>query len=193
MLVTRGLDTVLCDLAKLGFNARWGIIGADDIGANHKRKRIWIVARNGSHSNCNCKSDGSKHEKKQLLADTYSNDGRHRRCTEPQERNSRMEFGCCSQRQFDKRSYENVADPIEQRSQGRLPGRSDSQRQSESGHIGCSSSIHGQQRKNWWSAEPNVGRVVNGMAARSHRLKAIGNGQVPEVVRVAWQILSKDL
>lgn len=223
MLVVRGLNTVLCDLAKLGFNARWGIVGADDIGANHKRKRIWIVARNVansiinglekegsklkttritgvsskktnvSHSNCNCKSDGSKHEKKQLLADTYSNDGRHRRCTEPQERNSRMEFGCCSQRQFDKRSYENVADTIEQRSQGRLPGRSDSQRQSESGHIGCSSSIHGQQRKNWWSTEPDVGRVVNGMAARTHRLKAIGNGQVPEVARVAWEILSKDL
>jgi len=61
------------------------------------------------------------------------------------------------------------------------------------GHTGCSSSIHGTQRKNWWSAEPDVGRVVNGMAARTHRLKAIGNGQVPEVVRVAWETLSKDL
>ena len=44
MLVTRGLGTVLGDLAEMGFDARWGVLGADDVGAPHKRKRIWIVA-----------------------------------------------------------------------------------------------------------------------------------------------------
>ena len=39
----------------------------------------------------------------------------------------------------------------------------------------------------------DIRRVSHGMAARSHRLKAIGNGQVPEVARTAWEILSKDL
>ena len=43
MLTTRGLGTVLRDLAKLGFNAEWGVLGADDVGANHHRKRIWIL------------------------------------------------------------------------------------------------------------------------------------------------------
>lgn len=39
-----GLDRVLGDLAEMGFDARWGVIGANAVGANHKRERIWIVA-----------------------------------------------------------------------------------------------------------------------------------------------------
>ena len=44
MLVGRGLAVVLGDLAQLGFDARWGVLGADDCGAPHRRKRIWILA-----------------------------------------------------------------------------------------------------------------------------------------------------
>ena len=44
MLTSRGLDKVLGDLASLGFDAEWGVLGASDFGANHERKRIWIVA-----------------------------------------------------------------------------------------------------------------------------------------------------
>ena len=44
MLTIRGLDRVLCDLAQMGFNARWGVVGAADVGAIHQRDRIWIVA-----------------------------------------------------------------------------------------------------------------------------------------------------
>ena len=44
MLTIRGLDRVLCDLAKMGFDARWGVMGAADVGAKHQRDRIWIVA-----------------------------------------------------------------------------------------------------------------------------------------------------
>ncbi|NDG27158.1 MAG: DNA cytosine methyltransferase [Proteobacteria bacterium] len=44
MLTSRGLGTVLGDLAAMGFDARWGVLGAKDVGANHQRDRIWIVA-----------------------------------------------------------------------------------------------------------------------------------------------------
>jgi DNA (cytosine-5)-methyltransferase 1 len=44
MLVIRGLDTVLCDLAEMGYDARWGVVGAHNSGAPHKRDRIWILA-----------------------------------------------------------------------------------------------------------------------------------------------------
>tara|TARA_B100001971_G_C18207570_1_gene548588 strand:- start:482 stop:1210 length:729 start_codon:yes stop_codon:yes gene_type:complete len=44
MLTSRGLHRVLGDLAEMGFNAQWGVLGADDVGAPHIRKRIWIVA-----------------------------------------------------------------------------------------------------------------------------------------------------
>lgn len=44
MLVGRGLGLVLLDLAKMGFSARWGVVGACDAGAPHQRDRIWILA-----------------------------------------------------------------------------------------------------------------------------------------------------
>ena len=36
--------TVLGDLAALGFDAEWGVLGAADVGAPHLRKRLWILA-----------------------------------------------------------------------------------------------------------------------------------------------------
>jgi DNA (cytosine-5)-methyltransferase 1 len=45
-------------------------------------------------------------------------------------------------------------------------------------------------RREWWEAEPNVGRVDYGVAARVDRLKAIGNGQVPLCAATAWRFLS---
>jgi DNA (cytosine-5)-methyltransferase 1 len=50
MLTSRGLGTVLGDLAAMGFDARWGVLGAADVGAVHQRDRIWIVATNTRHS-----------------------------------------------------------------------------------------------------------------------------------------------
>jgi len=44
LLRTRGLGVVLEDLAALGYNARWGVLGAGDIKAPHQRKRMWVVA-----------------------------------------------------------------------------------------------------------------------------------------------------
>ena len=44
MLRTRGLGTVLQDLAEMGYNAEWGVLSAAAVGANHKRERMWIVA-----------------------------------------------------------------------------------------------------------------------------------------------------
>ena len=42
----------------------------------------------------------------------------------------------------------------------------------------------------WWAVEPPVGRVADGVAARVDRLKAIGNGQVPQVVAAVWRKLT---
>jgi len=44
MLTIRGLGTVLGDLAKMGFDAKWGVLGASDAGLPHKRERFWMVA-----------------------------------------------------------------------------------------------------------------------------------------------------
>ena len=57
---------------------------------------------------------------------------------------------------------EDVADPSDKGLQGRLSRRSNSERQSKLGHSGCSSSAYGQSGENWWSVEPDVGRVAHG-------------------------------
>ena len=35
----------------------------------------------------------------------------------------------------------------------------------------------------WWSVEPNVGRVANGVPGRVHRLKGLGNAIVPQIAK----------
>lgn len=42
-----------------------------------------------------------------------------------------------------------------------------------------------------WPTEPELGRVADGVAYRTHRLKAIGNGQVPRVAAAAFDLLAK--
>ena len=43
-VVRHGLPHVLADLAGLGFDAEWGLCGASDVGAPHRRQRFWLVA-----------------------------------------------------------------------------------------------------------------------------------------------------
>jgi len=40
------------------------------------------------------------------------------------------------------------------------------------------------RRHGWWSAEPDVGRVANGVPSRVDRLRCLGNAVVPQVVEV---------
>ncbi|MDR1072502.1 MAG: DNA cytosine methyltransferase [Treponema sp.] len=42
-LAVRGLDRVLGSLAKIGYDAIWQDIRAGDVGAPHRRERIWII------------------------------------------------------------------------------------------------------------------------------------------------------
>jgi DNA (cytosine-5)-methyltransferase 1 len=54
MLTSRGLGRVLGDLAQMGFDAKWGVLGGEDVGAVHRRDRIWIVASNDSQIRLKC-------------------------------------------------------------------------------------------------------------------------------------------
>ncbi len=47
-LVVRGLTDVLGSLTEIGYDAEWQDIRASDVGAPHRRERIWIVAYPGS-------------------------------------------------------------------------------------------------------------------------------------------------
>lgn len=40
----RGLDKVISSIAEIGYSAEWQCIRASDVGAPHRRERIWVVA-----------------------------------------------------------------------------------------------------------------------------------------------------
>ena len=58
MLVVRGLDRVLGDIAELGFSCRWGIVGADDSGAPHRRKRFWLWGESKAYTDTDSNGRG---------------------------------------------------------------------------------------------------------------------------------------
>ena len=45
----RYFETILKDLAESGYDARWKVISAAEVGAPHKRDRLWIVAFNSNN------------------------------------------------------------------------------------------------------------------------------------------------
>lgn len=54
--------------------------------------------------------------------------------------------------------------------------------------------MRGWPSDDWWAEEPqDLPRVAARVAHRRHRLRAIGNGQVPAVAALAWRILTRRL
>ena len=103
-------------LAESGFDARWRVLSAAEVGAPHKRSRLWIVADAKSKP----RNDSNR---------------------------GRLDAGRLA------------------------PGR-------RSGLDGSP-----------WQPEPDMDRVVDGLAYGVDRLKALGNGQVPQVAATAWKTL----
>ena len=60
--------------------------------------------------------------------------------------------------------------------------------QEEGNELECSSSQSG---GNFWDIEPDVGRVVNGLPGRVHRLKGLGNAIVPQIAEEIGRAIMK--
>jgi DNA (cytosine-5)-methyltransferase 1 len=162
MLTNRGLGTVLGDLASMGFDAEWGVLSAADVGANHKRERMWIVA----YSRCKLRSEGDSTEldtKKKVR--TYS--AIHNQSS------SKGQFSdSTSIRLQRQRKHEQSSNSTQSKN-------------------GKTTQFEYGRSSDFWKIEPNVGRVANGVASGMDRLKAIGNGQVPLCAATAWNLLRK--
>ena len=181
-LTIRGLGRVLGDLASLGYDAEWGVLGAVHAGAPHKRDRIWIVG----HSRCDRwdtrRDDYPKHDWSVASSDveytreTSNTNKKHvydsgfRASQIPQQQATAIQgvLSDSNRERFQEQHSSALPNKARQPS-----GRSTQKR-----------------REPWWSIEPGMGRVANGVAARVDRLKALGNGQVPAVERLAWNSLT---
>lgn len=171
-ILSIGLGTVLGDLASRGYDARWLCIKASDVGANHRRDRWFLLAYTRCLSNESKRVSGiSVKTKSSMQGETWEQWVRSK-VTD---------------------SSENVAytSSIGQSRQGEYVGQvnteTDSDRKADWA-IDCS-----EGREGWWKSEPNVGRVADGDSARIHRLKGLGNAQVPLQAAVAFKLLSEGL
>lgn len=210
MLLSRGIDRVLGDLHALGYNAKWGIVSAEDVGAPHKRERIWIRAEMAYTSSSRCDNREYNREERYILY----NKNRYAKKNES-ERES-WKYRTCETCKSKKMAYTDMQhDKRRPKSQQPESNRwktwnkltrsssdkiadTDSERQQERYIATVADKSRQHSRGNtstWWDADPGdeiesrVGRMAHGVANGVDRLKAIGNGQVPLVAATAWDML----
>ena len=201
------IRTVFGDLAEAGFDAEWDCVSAAEIGANHKRDRLWIVAH----------ADGY-YSPERGKCPNFSEKGFERR-------NERTGSAADSEREKPIFGAGKSSDVAHADDLGRMEGerevhtadarvetfaRSSVRREEVSHAAGHELGKYGEQtgitgtggqrnhlrdgeaqnvRGEWWAVEPELGRVADGVAHRVDRLRAIGNGQVPRVAGEAWNRL----
>lgn len=178
MLTRRGLGRVLGDLAEGGYNAAWGVLSAAALGAPHIRERIWIVATDTrQHKEGAFPYTPGERLQARLL----------QRC-EPSQEAAR--WSTDRSPGIDTPKADAADTDGSQCDRDRLPVRPEKEI-SGAGLSGCSGDA---RRCNpWWEIEPGICRVVNGLANRVDRLKALGNGQVPVVAATAFSYLQRAL
>ena len=52
LIIRRGLPRILGQLAAIGYNAEWCMLGAANVGAPHIRKRFWLLAAHAHRTRC---------------------------------------------------------------------------------------------------------------------------------------------
>lgn len=189
----RGLDAVLGSLAEIGYDAEWQDIRASDVGAPHRRERLWIVAYPSIDAR-----DARRSESAGLVGETgitsRSDDVAYPYSEQPA---TESEWPKRTQGTISKRCRADMVNPNRQRCEEQPDGLAarpwNADRESCGNDV---SDTKGPERKgvgrdsrerrpesrrgSWWSTEPDVGRVANGIPSRVDRLKCLGNAVVPQ-------------
>lgn len=204
-IVNRGLEVVLHDLSALGFDADWLVLPASATGAPHIRARWFCFAwRTDAKGKRRGKTRGVRHgESAQRAAgvceadDVADTERAVRRPRNDAENGAERRLhggrqeapdrsGECGEilayANGDARNAEcaDLPDAVGER-QERLVETGSAPRPVDGPGDGGD--------PGWWAVEPDVGRVVNGVASRVDRLRALGNGQVPLQAAAAFKIL----
>ena len=166
ILANKHLGPILGDLAARGFDARWCCLEASGVGAPHKRDRWWCL---GTHPN----------RERQLQPQGIKQDERGRSgdlCADVADGNP-------------PRFQELLSSPVPGGPRPSLwcldAGRREGPIKPDMGLLADELAPH----VDWWSEEPDVGRVAEGIPNRGARLKMLGNGQVPLQAATAWKLL----
>lgn len=180
---TRGLGRVGATLAGLGYDCRWTVVSAEEVGAPHLRKRWFMLAHSrgelirdesGRSRRPDWKSprltrnDGAQ-ESMAAAGHTEGVLGEAIERAEPNTNNDRAEAVAVSA-EFAERAGLREPEPAQQREV-----------------FGDRSGVCG--TGDGWSIEPSVGRVAHGIPQRVDRLRGLGNAVVPLQARTAFKRL----
>lgn len=192
------IGRVLGDLAEARYDAEWACLSAREFGAPHLRKRVWIVAYPARDAEAGAATEprpewqragaGGERSRAAHLADA---EGQPQR---PGLRSSKEE-GERRRRPSDRRGAGGAVADADQRggsgrpaaaggrgAGGTFPDAEGPGRKARSADgVGEGQPAEGPSCSGWWTAEPAVGRVADGVPDRVDRLAALGNALVPPI------------
>jgi len=170
---TKGLDVVLKELTERGYDCVWTVLSAAEVGALHVRKRWWLLAY----------PNGKKPRGLSIRAqETHAGAGINGKdVTYPRSESTRADKDVFTTRQ----------EPVRQDAAKLCGGvfNSNSARLQEEGAKQSAKGAKLSITSDWWTTEPDVGRVVNGLPYRVDRIKALGNSVVPAQAHEAFKYL----
>lgn len=156
--VRRRLRLVLEDLSSIGFNAEWGCFSAQEVGAPHIRKRLFLLAY----------TDCSKLRKQQ-----------RRRSGEEGKDESFPGVNGSKEFMAHSNGERKLQQKRDKRTERRRPGR-----RCEKDFL--TDTDFSWLKEKWWTTEPKVGRMAHGIPNRLDRLRSLGNAVVPQCAERAF-------
>ena len=170
-ITSRGGAEVVGAFTALGYDCRWCVVSAAKVGANHKRERWFLLAHTTGERRVTwgAKPKGLKRE---ASASVCSSSMAHTNSL----RELQQGWGLEKFRGRPGNSSKDLAHPGGKRPPKRQGSKT------EWAHATV-------MRADWWSTEPDVGRVAHGIPHRVDRIRALGNAVVPLQARTAFEIL----
>jgi DNA (cytosine-5)-methyltransferase 1 len=166
------IGRVLGDLAETRYDAEWACLSAREFGAPHLRKRVWIVAYPARDAEAGAAAE-SRAERQRARAG-----GQRSRAEDLADTDTERQQGRAGKLGSPGRGeLEDGRGAGGELSDAEGPGRE----ARSSDRLGEDQPAEGPSRPGWWSAEPAVGRVANGVPHRVDRLAALGNALVPQI------------
>jgi len=183
MLTIRGGTRVIEGLAEIGYDAEWTVVGANEVGARHIRKRLWIVAyTNGIRQSRSSTKERaikerlileSKQERTKVGSKTKGRSALYREESKLSNTDKVRRLHSDIKKQSDEKDIEALS----------------KSRESSNDAQGFISDTHSKPENgaDYWAFEPSVGRVVDGIPDWVDRIKGLGNAIVPQVARVIME------
>ena len=178
--ITLGLSTVISDLEEDGYRATWGIFSAEEVGAPHQRKRVYILGDSNLPYSKRGRVSGGVYKEDAKLDSTSCQKGKelaYTRCGTSTEGEQQAELWATRTSESPRCAWQDSKQGANAKGQS-WPSRA------------------GQEQYDWeeprvvWKTKSGMGGASDGCTHRVDRLRLLGNGVVPQTAAKAYLILS---